>query len=195
MGFACPCDCGAPLPADQFPLSLWRAPAAAHFSGGKHTQASLEAARSLFHHPCQHCIDEHLSRKVLDRCRDPERFLCSSEFECLQATAADITTVNLDLERMQARNRASTSFTRTRSAGRVCVSSALQVWANEHVRLGGRLPNPTATARDLLEAGCSGWQMGWPGGFGPQWSSCNCLNILWSGIAHIERWDRWGSLV
>jgi hypothetical protein len=140
------------LQTEHYPLKLWRTPAAIFFSGGKFTQAAQAAAQDLFRTPCGQCVDKSLTRKVLDRCGDPTSFLRSAELECLGANAHDLALLNLDLERMQARNRADTRFSHTRSASRMCVGAAVAVWAIEHERLGGSLPSH-ANSADLLAAG------------------------------------------
>ncbi len=102
-------------PFRRFQFAVYTVLAEVHFSGGRHTERAVTAAERLFKYPCEHCKDEYFTKKILHRTGNPLSFLRSKELDCLEATAHDITTVNLDLERLQARNRKDTAFSQTRS--------------------------------------------------------------------------------
>ncbi len=64
---------------------------------------SAQAADAVFRHECRESFDVAFSRKLLDRVGSAAAFLESKELECLSVNARDVTLLNLDLERLQAR--------------------------------------------------------------------------------------------
>ena len=139
-------------PAQHYPLALWKIPAAIHVSGGSDTPAALLAAADLIRTP-RCCLDKALSCKVMGMCDSPSALLRSPALDCLTKNAADITTCNLDLERMQARNRADNAFCKTRGAPGLFTGAAIAVWKTEHERLGGKCPHPHMSRSELRARG------------------------------------------
>lgn len=135
-------------PAQHYPLALWKIPAAIHESGRLDSPAALMAAAGLIGTP-RCCLDRPLSCKVLGRHTGPHTLLQSSAIDCITKNAADITTCNLDLERMQARNRADNALCKTRGAPGLFTSAAVAVWKTEHRRLGGKCPHHHMSRAEL----------------------------------------------
>jgi hypothetical protein len=136
-------------PVCHYPMALWHTPAAVYSSGSRDAPQVAEAAARLFQHP-RCCLDKSLTCKVIDSCGSFHAFLRSSALDCLLQNAADVTTCNLDLERMQARNRADNRLSRGRAAPRLFTSSAISVWSIEHQRLGGQCPRSNFTIADWI---------------------------------------------